>query len=265
MASFHVPVHDTAEAIPEGDTSEEDPFDDNLELTFPPMRYTKSTSISKPPQKLRRDSSRERDRLYQELVGHAPFQSIKNGQIDASNFFIALDVSHYKPEEITMKVEGNSLIVSGKHYNNNADGYESSEFQRKYTIPDSIDPHNLTSNISNLGILYVKTTDTANTAKTGSKSEEPFVLALDVPGYRPDEISIRVKGHTLILHGETRDENANVHGPTSHHQQFTRHFSLPFDIDIDTLSSKYTKDKKLTIEATRGLAASVRQVEIKEE
>ena len=109
MASWHIPVHDSSTS----DDFFEDPFDENLELTFPPLRYFpmfydqangKDTRV-KP---LRRESSRERERLYRELVGHEPYRPLRQQNVlnQARSFQVKLDVKHYKPEEITLKVDG---------------------------------------------------------------------------------------------------------------------------------------------------------------
>ena len=102
MAAWHVPVHD--ESVSD-DILEDDLFEDNLEQTFPPLRYCAINQTRRPSKKLRRDSSRERERLYRELVGHAPYVVKQQSQRDDS-FYVALDVKHYKPEEITIKVDG---------------------------------------------------------------------------------------------------------------------------------------------------------------
>jgi len=108
----HIPVHSESE-----DHSIENPFDENLQLTFPPPRYMplfydQASTINSPqPKAIRRQSSRDRERLYRELVGHEPYRPIIKKQItiDGSsegNFRIKLDVKHYKPDEITLKVDG---------------------------------------------------------------------------------------------------------------------------------------------------------------
>ena len=110
MTAWHVPVHD--ESISE-DILEDDLFEDNLEQTFPPLRYCTINQTRRPSKKLRRDSSRERERLYRELVGHAPYVVKQQSQRD-DRFYIALDVKHYKPEEITIKVDGKLRSPSGR-------------------------------------------------------------------------------------------------------------------------------------------------------
>lgn len=110
MSSVHIPVHSS-------DSMEdllEDPFDDELELTFPPMRYC-ATYYPRPAsqsRKLRRESSMERARLYRELVGHDPYLVPKDRseKVNSNDFRVSLDVKHYRPEEITLKVDGQVFV-----------------------------------------------------------------------------------------------------------------------------------------------------------
>lgn len=271
MASWHVPVHDSASA-----GLEEDPFDENLELTFPPMRYSPMFYNSQPPlpskggQRLRRESSRERDRLYRELVGHEPYKPPAKGELadQGEKFCVRLDVKHYRPDEITVKVDGQTMTITGKHRNEIENGYEACEFQRKYTIPEHIDTHTLTSNISQDGILTIEAAKKIS-LKEGetedSEEKENYHLSLDVSGYAPDEISIRVNGRDLIIRGEAKDEHNSDHGKSIHHRHFTWHYNLPSDINVEALSSRYTKDSKLAIEAPRGQPLETRTLEIMKE
>ena len=105
----HIPVHSVSE-----DDILEDPFDESLETTFPPLRYMplfydRQAPNTNPTHGLRRESSRERDRLYKELVGHAPYKPLRGYvSVDTkeNKFRIKLDVKHYRPDEVTLKVDG---------------------------------------------------------------------------------------------------------------------------------------------------------------
>ena len=117
----HIPVHSVSE-----DDILEDPFDESLETTFPPLRYMplfydrqapNTNSVTHSVGMRRRESSRERDRLYQELVGHAPYKPlIRAGHHmetsrNDNKFRIQLDVKHYRPDEVTLKVDGMHCIL----------------------------------------------------------------------------------------------------------------------------------------------------------
>ena len=161
-------------------------------------------------------------------------------------------------------ISGQILVVSGKHYNETDCGFDSSEFQRRYTIPENIDMHTLTSNITPNGVLCIKATKDSPNEEADISSErsmENFSVTLDVCGYQPDEITIRVHGHNLIIRGETKSGELTSGNP----KKFARHFSLPLDVDVESVSSRYTRDGTITVEAPRKLESGIRTLEIKEE
>ena len=161
---------------------------------------------------------------------------------------------------------GHVLEVSGKHRNENENGFEASEFHRKYTIPNDVDPSALTSNISQDGVLHIEAPKKLSlNSDSGESSKDTFKYTLDVQGFKPEEISIQVKGRDLVIHGEAKTENTGEHGLSLHHKQFTRNVTLPEDVDPSHLSSRYTKDSKLSIEAPRSQPQAPVKLEIKME
>lgn len=68
-----------------------------------------------------------------------------------------VDVSHFNPEEISVKMVDNAVVVSGKH-EDKADtyGYVSRQFSRKYLLPADVEPEMVSSTLSADGILTIK-------------------------------------------------------------------------------------------------------------
>ena len=88
MSLWHIPVVPT------------DPFlDDMMEMTFPPLRYFPLFN-DRPFQRMIRDQ----DRFYKELVDS--ISPSKRSAAAKGGFVANLDVKHFKPEEVTLKVEG---------------------------------------------------------------------------------------------------------------------------------------------------------------
>lgn len=179
-----------------------------------------------------------------------------------------------RPFSVTLSffISGQNLVVSGKHHSATESGFDSCEFQRNYVIPDYINMHSLTSNITASGVLCIKATKdipAEDNLLDDEISLENFSVSLDVGDYKPDEITIRVHGHHLIIRGETKtaktDSAAGSCGDKKNPKTFARHFSLPVDVDIESVSSRYTKDGKITVEAPRKVGAGIRTLEIKEE
>lgn len=71
-------------------------------------------------------------------------------------FKVNLDVKQFKPEEISVKIMENSVVINGKHEERQDEhGYISREFQRRYVLPADVDPKLVQSTLSSDGVLSV--------------------------------------------------------------------------------------------------------------
>eukprot|EP00794_Sanderia_malayensis_P020026 gene20026-21989_t len=71
------------------------------------------------------------------------------------HFRVNLDVSHYAPNEVSVKIEERFLIAEGKHFSESDFGFETCEFYRKYPIPEGLKHEDISYRINNDGILIV--------------------------------------------------------------------------------------------------------------
>ena len=99
--------------------------------------------------------------LFSMLPKRCPFtqtsgwSSIRN---DDNKFQVQLDVSHFKPEEITIKTVNNMIEIHGKHEERmDEHGWVSREFTRKYSLPEGCDSKRAFSNLTSSGLLIVET------------------------------------------------------------------------------------------------------------
>ncbi|XP_067295509.1 heat shock protein beta-1 [Pseudorasbora parva] len=70
---------------------------------------------------------------------------------------ISLDVNHFAPSEITVKIQDGFLEIAGKHEERQDEhGYISRCFTRKYNLPGGVDAENLQTLLSADGILTVE-------------------------------------------------------------------------------------------------------------
>ncbi|KAG9281994.1 crystallin, alpha B, b [Astyanax mexicanus] len=77
-------------------------------------------------------------------------------KMEKDRFTINLDVKHFAPEELAVKVNGGYIEVHAKHEDRQDDhGFVSREFLRKYRLPLGVDPASITSSLSSDGILMV--------------------------------------------------------------------------------------------------------------
>jgi len=73
---------------------------------------------------------------------------------DPKKFEAKLNVTNFTPEEITVKVKGNNLLVEGKHeekQDKDGHSYVSREFTRRYILADDVDLEQLSSSLDGKG------------------------------------------------------------------------------------------------------------------
>lgn len=93
--------------------------------------------------------------------------------VDKDKFEVNLDVQHFSPEEITVKVTGdNGITVEAKHEERQDEhGYISRHFIRKYVLPEGHDINRIESKLSSDGVLLI-TAPKTNTDAVESRQIE---------------------------------------------------------------------------------------------
>ncbi|XP_018788060.1 PREDICTED: heat shock protein 23-like [Bactrocera latifrons] len=76
--------------------------------------------------------------------------------VGKDGFQVSMDVAHFKPSELNVRVVDNSIVVEGKHEEREDDhGYISRHFLRRYSLPKGYDPNKVMSSLSSDGVLTV--------------------------------------------------------------------------------------------------------------
>ena len=156
----------------------------------------------------------------------------------------SVPLSHYKPEEISLEVDNEKVILHGLHQSEREDGFEKSEFKRVFKLPQGIDPKTVKSRPSQDGQALVI---------EGSKPEEEeandgkFRAKLDFSGFKPEEITIQLRGNELNITGKQISERDDFYLSRDH----SRRVVLPNDVILSTVTSRFSKEGLLTIEASR--------------
>lgn len=76
---------------------------------------------------------------------------------DKDCFEVCIDVQHFKPEEISVKTEKNSILVHAKHdEKQDEQGFILREFTRRYELPKGLKAEDVVSSLSSDGILSIK-------------------------------------------------------------------------------------------------------------
>lgn len=77
---------------------------------------------------------------------------------------------------------------------------------------------------------------------------DDFQVALNVKSFKPEEVSVKVKGREIIVEGK-HEERQDDHGYVS--RQFTRRYVLPEPFDPDTVATYLDGTGKMTIKALK--------------
>ncbi|XP_069803114.1 heat shock protein beta-6 [Dendropsophus ebraccatus] len=100
-----------------------------------------------------------------------PESGLSEVKMDKDQFSVLLDVKHFAPEELTVKVVGDYVEVHAKHEERQDEhGFISREFHRRYKLPPTVNPGGLTSALSAEGLLSIQAPVTDST-----KAEERSV------------------------------------------------------------------------------------------
>ncbi|CAB0012701.1 unnamed protein product [Nesidiocoris tenuis] len=77
---------------------------------------------------------------------------------DDKEFSVRLDVTHFKPEELSVKLDDQGyVVVDGKHEErSDQHGFISRQFTRRYKLPEDTLVDTLSSNLSSDGVLTLK-------------------------------------------------------------------------------------------------------------
>lgn len=76
---------------------------------------------------------------------------------DDTKFSVEFDVRDYTPEELSIKTEGDVLVVLAKHETatENGGSFVSKQFEQRFTLPSGVKPESITSALSKDGVLTV--------------------------------------------------------------------------------------------------------------
>jgi HSP20 family protein len=98
------------------------------------------------------------------------------------------------------------------------------------------------------------------------EQENQYLLSIDLPGMKKEDIKIEVADGTLVISGERkqekRDDENQVHRFERTYGSFKRSFVLPNTISTDKVEAKY-EDGVLSLQLPKTEIAQARKIEIK--
>lgn len=97
------------------------------------------------------------------------------------------------------------------------------------------------------------------------EEKDAFILKVDLPGIKKEELDIKVEGKLLTLKGERKEEKEtkekNYHASERFYGAFTRVIELPMDVKADQIKALY-KDGVLEIALPKTEGAKAKQVTV---
>ncbi|UMM36428.1 hypothetical protein L5515_008597 [Caenorhabditis briggsae] len=85
---------------------------------------------------------------------------------DDTKYAIQLDVSHFKPEDLKIELNGKELKVEGSQETKSEHGYSKRSFSKMVLLPEDVDLTALKSAISNEGKLQIEAPKNTNTSRS---------------------------------------------------------------------------------------------------
>ena len=74
---------------------------------------------------------------------------------DDDKFQISLDCKKYKPEELDVKVEGSTIIITAKQEIKEVGGIRTRVFEQKFTLPSGVKAEKVASSMDRDGMLTI--------------------------------------------------------------------------------------------------------------
>ena len=178
------------------------------------------------------------------------FQHRQNKLVVQSPIKIAsLPLKQYKPEDISLDVDGENIILHGQHRSEREDGFENNEFKKIIKLPNGVDPTTVKSRLIktlNKGNVLVLEGD-RRVEEKAKQDDGKFQVKLDLRGFKAEDIKVLLSGHELTVTGKHKSEDQGFY--------FSRDYSnrvlLPDDADLGSVTSRLSKEGLLIMEASR--------------
>eukprot|EP00092_Neocalanus_flemingeri_P004800 GFUD01005168.1.p1 GENE.GFUD01005168.1~~GFUD01005168.1.p1 ORF type:complete len:521 (-),score=138.30 GFUD01005168.1:487-2049(-) len=223
-------------------------------------------------------ASRVPDRAMAESNDMSPKAKVS---YDQDKFQVEFNVQDYRPEELSIKTEGDVLIVLAKHETKAEGGqsFVSKQFEQRFSLPSGVKMEKIASSLSKDGVLTVsaprENLPISNYQQKGeienkngqvysqsdetkqseglpqpkvSYDDDKFQISLDVKSYSPEDLDVKVEGNSIII---TAKQEIKESGGTRT-RVFEQKFSLPSGVKAELVKSSLTREGVLVITAPRG-------------
>jgi len=194
-------------------------------------------------------------------------------------FRVTLDVTGYKPENLSVKVVGRKLFIDGKQEFRDGEDFSTKEMRKTYDLPENASFEHMTSFLTAKGTLVVefplitelkerddhvkqlekygvnmkefnfdeffKSAFEPKISDDTEKGGKKIDLSLDMTGFRPDQIQIHLKDRDLIVQAES--SSSDKHHTTRSY--IYKAVALPPNVGLEQMRSFLHDGKRLVITA----------------
>merc|ERR1711971_1255240 len=192
---------------------------------------------------------------------------------DDGEFAVEIPLRDYKPEELSVKTEGNVLVILAKHETQTETGasFVSKQFEQRFSLPSGVKPESIVSSLSKDGHLKVTAPRTTSATSIGGFRKTRGAIEEDVhvpsaPVQAAATPQTQGLPHPKVVYDDEKfqitldcqhfkPEELNESGATRkrvHEQKYT----LPSGVQADRVTSTINSDGVLTINAPKGKAVA---------
>jgi HSP20 family protein len=99
-----------------------------------------------------------------------------------------------------------------------------------------------------------------------SETDDEYVMKMDLPGVKKDDVKISVQNGELIISGERKEEKEEK--KTQHHRiernygKYYRSFTLPENVDEENIEAEFN-DGSLTVKVPKTEEAKPKEIDVK--
>jgi len=209
---------------------------------------------------------------------------------DDGEFAVEIPLRDYKPEELSVKTEGNVLVILAKHETQTETGasFVSKQFEQRFSLPSGVKPESIVSSLAKDGTLKVTAPRTTSATSIGGfrktrgaieedvyvppvqpvqaatpqnqglphpkvvYDDEKFQITLDCQHFKPEELDVKVDGTTIVIIAKQEVKESGATRKRVYEQKYT----LPSGVQADRVTSTINSDGVLTINAPKGKAVA---------
>merc|ERR1712241_994560 len=208
---------------------------------------------------------------------------------DDGEFAVEIPLRDYKPEGLSVKTEGNVLVILAKHETQTETGasFVSKQFEQRFSLPSGVKPESIVSSLAKDGTLKVTAPRTTSATSIGGfrktrgaieedvyvppapvqaatpqnqglphpkvvYDDEKFQITLDCQHFKPEELDVKVDGTTIVIIAKQEVKESGATRKRVYEQKYT----LPNGVQADRVTSTINSEGVLTINAPKGKAAA---------